>query len=1263
MKSCTRKWPKRMSKNLNYLAKFLTEERLALMVGAGLSKNANNPNNLNIPDWNCIREKLNLELYPGTTPSKEVLTLAGEYIDNKGSIAFKKFIRQTIPDDELFPSAMHQRLLKLPWNDVFTTNYDSLLERASQNLIAAKYNIVTCEKQLNQTAPRIIKLHGSLSDQTPLIMSEEHYRTYENKYPGFTNTIRQSLIESALCLIGFSGVDPNFKEWIGWIRDNFKKNNPIFLIECRNIPAPEKKSLRRKKIIVINLADCKEFNGDFGEALEQFISFCENYCEANIGSVKWPHYDKIDLMNPFAKDFNIQKIIEIWKEDRASYPNWFILPQNNRQCLWSFTERHFNSFISSKSVLSFPQDIDYSYELTWRMDKCLMPLYDHIIFNSLLDVIKNCNPFPGRNSYTEASHFPLNNGIEGIDWNSIKSKWVEIILVLSRQARLESDGENVDFLLNNLLNANIVSDVPAWEAKWYYERSLWALANFDIKGVMNVLTTWPSHEKLFYESLWQAGLWSELGKNKRAEDILEKALTGIQQVVISPDNNVLDYLHRDTENYILGFLEFLKWDKEFTNLPIEEVAKLQKEAIRRENIFKNWRKDANKRRNSLKKYGCDFWNEISFFNNNLIVEASGSSAQVETKDFFSGHVKYSANIKCVLGNDNIAGFSLPVFVEQSGCPYSVGNVNVYNSHVVKNSATWLYRVSWWQYSILMIIRHGNGKDFVDRVFARKMIVNFPIKMVDDISRLLVSCLTPLVERGANATLWQSNFQSKACKVLPLILGRFATMCSSIALKDISLLAGKFYSYSHTQRLCLQNETNFLWKGIFINRSWSDFETIFPAVLKLPLPQGNFSVVNDPILYIGQKCDLMEDKFRLLSTAIAQEINELLDKAEATPSENLIARLIHLNFLTLLIDSQKLRLATILWDNSNLGEDGLPKFIYRKSLLLSLPRLDEDDEYKVKKYILDLPPPFKNMGLSSNKLHENVNAVTITGGQNILFFDELFFACKEDKFIGKEKYLALTCQDAIGVYNKLFEWWEADKQSAIDNFEKASDSPFGSFEDEIRLRFFNIPEMLGDVIIPALGKNISLQMQQQIINIADDLWKIEIPCSLIYVALLPNNPKYIQSTKNIILEELSTVKPYNIQVAHRSIVKWLDMCKLSFIPYNFPKELMDVWENSLMLGMKSHFDYWLVPVINNCLYKVDIHKISLFLANVLKQSNMENIDEISQDPLSDIEIASKIASCVYRYCSKSLECMPEAVNEWQKFALTFPAPKVRNVWLE
>lgn len=103
---------------------------------------------------------------------------------------------------------------------MFTTNYDTLLERARASVTLKHYDVVaTDEELLYANQPRIVKLHGSFPSP-PFVVTEEDYRRYPSDHAPFVNTVRQSLLENTLCLIGFSGDDPNFLQWIGWLRDH-----------------------------------------------------------------------------------------------------------------------------------------------------------------------------------------------------------------------------------------------------------------------------------------------------------------------------------------------------------------------------------------------------------------------------------------------------------------------------------------------------------------------------------------------------------------------------------------------------------------------------------------------------------------------------------------------------------------------------------------------------------------------------------------------------------------------------------------------------------------------------------------------------------------------------------------------------------------------------------------------------------------------------------------------------------------------------------
>ena len=261
----------------------LFSKHAAIMIGAGFSKNAipNSPYTNTFSDWNELGdiffEKLN-----GKKPDKNdrylnVLRLANEIEAAFGRPVLDSILRQSIPDLNYSPSELHKKLLNLPWEDVFTTNYDTLLERTAETLIDYKYSIVRNKDDLVGTSkPRIIKLHGSFPSERPFIITEEDYRKYPHDFAPFVNTVQQSLLENTLCLIGFSGTDPNFLQWIGWIRDNLNKNvTKIYLIGVFSFSDAQIKLFAQRNIVVVNLDTGITSQNKHYEALNLFIDYLQ----------------------------------------------------------------------------------------------------------------------------------------------------------------------------------------------------------------------------------------------------------------------------------------------------------------------------------------------------------------------------------------------------------------------------------------------------------------------------------------------------------------------------------------------------------------------------------------------------------------------------------------------------------------------------------------------------------------------------------------------------------------------------------------------------------------------------------------------------------------------------------------------------------------------------------------------------------------------------------------------------------------------------
>lgn len=320
-----------------YLEEIITnlrKEHASIMIGAGFSKNAQNNGSKEkrFPDWgelgDIFYEKLN-----GSKPKSDnkvylnVLKLADEVQATFKRPALDDILLNEIPDKEYQPSPLHQKLLELPWADVFTTNYDTLLERSAEKIIERRYEpIFNTTDLIQSTKPRIIKLHGSFPSSRPFIITEEDYRTYPKKFAPFVNTVQQSLLENTLCLIGFSGNDPNFLNWIGWIRDNLGEDNStnIYMIGLLNLTPGQEKLLNKRNIVPIDLNNLDDFKGNHYKAITYFIDYLTKSIKIKNG-LNWPENNKDYYYSTLnKKKLEISEVITDWREKRLDYPNWLI---------------------------------------------------------------------------------------------------------------------------------------------------------------------------------------------------------------------------------------------------------------------------------------------------------------------------------------------------------------------------------------------------------------------------------------------------------------------------------------------------------------------------------------------------------------------------------------------------------------------------------------------------------------------------------------------------------------------------------------------------------------------------------------------------------------------------------------------------------------------------------------------------------------------------------------------------------------------------
>lgn len=493
---------------LDSIRKHLHDGKVSCFVGAGFSKNAEMDDTTRMKDWFELADDFYETLY-GEKPSeqdvryKNVLRLASQVEASKGRGALESLLQNSLPDERVYPGRLHIDLMKLPWSDVFTTNYDTLLEKAFIEADRYYHKVTNKETLLYAPHPRLVKLHGSFPDIRPFIITEEDYRTYPQRFPEFVNTVRQSLIENILCLIGFSGDDPNFQNWIGWLRDVMGvQASPVYQITYNIQPHDSNIHLSHDLgLDIINLADIKDIKG-FPEALDFFLTYVGKEYKT-----KWSGR----INNNRLESSDIDVLMIKMKQVRKSYPGWIVLPISH---MGEFSDtKEEIPFWSNKysECIDISKRIEFLYEINWRIETALGSFDIDWYLQALEELSLEDTEVLAKAIYQ-------------------KLFWLKISLLNSY--RIKRKDENYGQLLSWIEN---YTPELIYEQKRLltYIKCLYAISKLDYSNVQQFVNNWDLRSLDYQGHLWKAGILIEIGQLRESEVLLRDLLKSVKRNILT----------------------------------------------------------------------------------------------------------------------------------------------------------------------------------------------------------------------------------------------------------------------------------------------------------------------------------------------------------------------------------------------------------------------------------------------------------------------------------------------------------------------------------------------------------------------------------------------------------------------------------------------------------------------------------------------------------------------------------------------------------
>lgn len=484
--------------HLRAIRKALAQGNAAVMIGSGFSMNAEGGHQL--ASWKGLAEALRAELDPKRRWSSDtpVLQLGEQYVRVFSRPALEELLKQHVPDEKVNPGAIHQQLLSLPWSEIFTTNYDTLLERAADEIVDPAHYAVLCREDIPQSKVagrrRIVKLHGSFPSQRPFVFTEEDYRTYPSKFAPFVNTVRQALLENVFCLVGFSGDDPNFLHWIGWVRDMLDTHAlPIYFFVSEMPPFGQKKLLEARRIIPVVLPQTSD--EERGEYKDRYTELFRKLSEPIAAPPqKWGSIDSHHVQAPASsKEDRFDQVIEYYvalNNLRKTYPGWIIAPSEVRQRL-AYAGNRSHGTLSDKWVQErlFQQSpafvVAVAREYLWHQSTTLQPIED-AAGTGVLNALKAPAIFE-LGELPEVDRMRLGSlGI--IEKGDFKAAWLETAQGILEWARQESFSD-VFTELAALIRSHFRDDQQVSD-EITYQAILLELYRGEFGAARNILQSW-----------------------------------------------------------------------------------------------------------------------------------------------------------------------------------------------------------------------------------------------------------------------------------------------------------------------------------------------------------------------------------------------------------------------------------------------------------------------------------------------------------------------------------------------------------------------------------------------------------------------------------------------------------------------------------------------------------------------------------------------------------------------------------------------------
>lgn len=217
------------------LKQAIKDGRCAVFVGAGLSAGAG------YPDWKKLllsmidfgvshsyghmSKSVVKQLRKLVEQPDKLLLVAEELRERFGRRDFEKHLEQKFGVAHK-PTAVHERLVRIPFTLAVTTNYDRLIENAYKKVHKVSDVFSFTNQQPREVAEAlwknaffVLKAHGDVWNPASLVLTERDYRRVVYGSEGYRSVLASIFATNRVFFVGVSLADPELRLLLAYLHD------------------------------------------------------------------------------------------------------------------------------------------------------------------------------------------------------------------------------------------------------------------------------------------------------------------------------------------------------------------------------------------------------------------------------------------------------------------------------------------------------------------------------------------------------------------------------------------------------------------------------------------------------------------------------------------------------------------------------------------------------------------------------------------------------------------------------------------------------------------------------------------------------------------------------------------------------------------------------------------------------------------------------------------------------------------------------------